>query len=110
MRIRTIVAGITVLGCAAVYADGAPAGDRLLLTHYCMAGNQPRMALRSFDASTGALAFDFIDATNLATPAAGHMHSVAIRIADANHIATEWQFHENGQTKMTETAKYTRVR
>src|SRR5262245_8529655 len=85
-------------------------GDRLLLTHYCMAGNQPRMALKGFDASTGVLTFDFVDATNLATPAAGHMHSVAIRLADADHIVTEWQFQQNGRTTMTETARYTRVR
>jgi hypothetical protein len=85
-------------------------GNRLLLTHYCMAGNQPRMELRSFDASTGALTFDFVDATNLASPAAGHMHSVAMRLADADHIVTEWQFFENGKAKMTETARYARVR
>src|SRR5437764_568426 len=46
-------------------------GDRLVLTHYCMAGNQPRMQLRGFDATTGQLTFDFVDAGNLASPGAG---------------------------------------
>jgi hypothetical protein len=85
-------------------------GARLLLTHYCMAGNQPRMQLQTFDPSTGELKFEFVDATNLASPAAGHMHAVAIRLAGPDEIATEWQFYENGRAKMTETTRFTRVR
>lgn len=85
-------------------------GGRLLLTHYCMAGNQPRMQARSFDARTGELKFEFVDATNLASPTAGHMHSVAIRFVDENHIDTEWQFFENGNATMTQRARYSRVR
>src|SRR5436309_15557969 len=77
-------------------------GDRLLLTHYCMAGNQPRMQARSYDASRGEVAFEFFDATNLASPAAGHMHNVTIRFVDAAHIETVWQFYQNGKATMTE--------
>ncbi len=87
-----------------------PDGDRLLLTHYCMAGNQPRMQAQSFDTQTGELKFEFVDATNLASPAGGHMHSVAFRFVDENHVITQWKFYENGRPKMTETARYTRVR
>jgi hypothetical protein len=85
-------------------------GTRLLLTHYCMAGNQPRMQLRAFDAAAGEAKFELVDATNLPDPASGHMHTVAFRFLSADEIATEWQFYENGRAKMTETTKFVRVR
>ncbi|HLY16111.1 MAG TPA: hypothetical protein VKR61_02750 [Bryobacteraceae bacterium] len=85
-------------------------GDRLLLTHYCMAGNQPRMQARSFNPETGEVEFQFLDATNLAGPGAGHMHNVRIRVGDNNHFASEWEFYENGQRKMAEAFQYTRVK
>jgi hypothetical protein len=85
-------------------------GDRLMLTHYCMAGNQPRMQARAFNPASGELDFQFLDATNLASAGAGHMHSAKIRFVDNDHMATEWEFYENGQRKSTETAQYTRVR
>jgi len=84
-------------------------GDRLVLTHYCMAGNQPRMQARPYDAAARELAFEFDGASNLASPSAGHMHSTKIRFVDARHIDTEWQFYENGAPTMVERARYTRV-
>jgi hypothetical protein len=48
-------------------------GDRLLLTHYCPAGNQPRMKA-SVPPDGKTIMFDFVDATNLSSPEAGHMH------------------------------------
>jgi hypothetical protein len=84
-------------------------GSRLLLTHYCMAGNQPRMQAKTYNADSGELEFQFLDATNL--PAgAGHMHNVKFRFVDNSHLATAWEFYENGAPKMTEAAEYTRVR
>jgi hypothetical protein len=85
-------------------------GSRLMLTHYCMAGNQPRMQARSFDAKTGQIRFEFLDATNLANPQTGHMHNMTIRLIDHDHLASEWVFFENGQKKMSETFGYTRIK
>lgn len=83
-------------------------GDRLLLTHYCMAGNQPRMQARGYNQESGEIEFQFLDATNL-TAGAGHMHSAKFRIADHDHLNSDWEFYENGQRKFTETAHFTRV-
>ena len=85
-------------------------GSRLLLTHYCATGNQPRMQARRYDPATGELVFEFLDATNLAGPRAGHMHNAKIRLRDNDHFSGEWEFYENGERKNTEAAQYTRVR
>lgn len=84
-------------------------GGRLLLTHYCMAGNQPRMQEQRFDPASGEIDFAFLDATNLANPAAGHMHNAKIHLIDQNHLASEWEFYQDGKLKLKEAAQYTRV-
>ena len=85
-------------------------GPRLLLTHYCMAGNQPRREAKTFDARTGDLTFDFIDATNLVKPGAGHMHAVTYRFIDATKFTSTWQFYENHKPTFAETTTYSRVK
>lgn len=85
-------------------------GGRLLLTHYCMAGNQPRLEARSFDPQNGVLRFEFLDATNLASAGTGHMHNVTIRTPDASHLTSSWEFYEGGRLKNTEAFAYSRVR
>lgn len=85
-------------------------GDRLLLTHYCMLNNQPRMQARDFNPESSELRFEFLDITNLKAPGGGHMHNAILRFVDDNHFVSEWDFYENGQRKSTETFKYTRIR
>lgn len=75
--------------------------DHLLMTHYCGAGNQPRMtATASPDGKT--ITFDFLDATNLATPDAGHMQRVVITIIDPNHHTEDWTFAAGPGKEMKE--------
>jgi len=69
---------------------------RLLLTHYCAAGNQPRMqASASPDGKT--ITFDFVDATNLASPDDGHMQRVIFTVVSGNHHIEEWHFMVHGK-------------
>lgn len=72
--------------------------DRVLATHYCAAGNQPRMqGSMSPDGKT--ITFSFVDATNLATPQAGHMDHFVITIPDADHQSEEWTFVQDGKER-----------
>jgi hypothetical protein len=71
-------------------------GDRLLMTHYCGAGNQPRMKA-TFAPDGKSIAFDFIDATNLSGPEAGHMHHALFNMPDADHHTEEWTFLDHGK-------------
>jgi len=66
-------------------------GDRLLLTHYCDAGNQPRMlATISPDGKT--ITFNFLDATNLQSSQGGHMQSAVFNLIDSEHHTETWNF------------------
>jgi hypothetical protein len=70
--------------------------NRLLLTHYCSVGNQPRMAASaSPDGKT--ITFDYLDATNLFAPDAGHMQRVVFTVVDANHHTEDWTFADHGK-------------
>src|SRR5215469_3792962 len=70
--------------------------NRVLMTHYCSAGNQPRMqASMSPDGKT--ITFTFVDATNLATPKSGHMNSLVITMPDADHHSEDWTFAADGK-------------
>jgi hypothetical protein len=76
-----------------IHLDGP---NRLLMTHYCGAGNQPRMAATT-SPDGKSITFTFFDATNLASPDAGHMQRVVITMPDANHHQEDWTFIDHGK-------------
>ncbi|HYM79773.1 MAG TPA: hypothetical protein VE377_27620 [Candidatus Dormibacteraeota bacterium] len=71
-------------------------GNRLLMTHYCAAQNQPRMQA-SVSADGKTMTFNYVDATNLASPDAGHMQKMVLTVLDDNHHTEEWTFVDHGK-------------
>jgi hypothetical protein len=68
-------------------------GPDLRMTHFCGAQNQPRLKARRIDLDHhGAIDFEFVDATNLRSPDAPHVHGLEIRLIDPNHLTLTFLF------------------
>ena len=70
---------------------------RLMLTHYCKLGNQPRMRADISEGDAKRLAFKFVDATNLAQPTDAHMHNMSFTFQDQDHFTQEWVLSKDGK-------------
>jgi hypothetical protein len=71
-------------------------GPSLRMTHYCAAGNQPRLRAERGGEARDTLRFVFVDATNLAGPAAPHVEGLDIRFVDAEHVVLTFHFTGGG--------------
>jgi hypothetical protein len=82
-------------------------GDKVKLTHYCMAGNQPTMR-GSYAPETKTLTFDFENATNMKSANDGHMHHAVYKFIDNDHFQTTWTFQKDQKDSFTEDVIYAR--
>lgn len=77
-------------------------GDRLMLTHYCVARNQPRLVATSFDADGRTVTFTFLDGANLPTRDRGHMDKAVFRFIDSDRVASRWTWYQDGKERWME--------
>jgi hypothetical protein len=82
-------------------------GDRLVVTHYCSAGNQPSMQTAPLTSASGKYDFTLAHLGGAKSPEEGHMQSLSLTIADKDHLTQVWTFADHGKTQ-TETFNYTR--
>ena len=69
-------------------------GSDLVLTHYCSAGNQPRMRAKTVSGNT--LAFDFDGGTNIDPATTSHMHAVTLEFLSPDEVRANWHNWRNG--------------
>jgi len=82
-------------------------GDDLMLTHYCAAGNQPRM--KAVSVKPGGIRFDFVDATGLVSSEAGHMRAAEFAFEGEDRLTSSWTWREKGADLFTVVVKARRV-
>jgi hypothetical protein len=72
-------------------------GPDLVLTHYCVLGNQPRMRAEP-GKDVNRIVFKFVGATNLKCKEDQHMHQATLAIDGKNHLKAEWVSCKEGTT------------
>lgn len=115
MEIEVIARGTTVIQRSSFEAHPNEAmltayhrdGADLVLTHYCVAGNQPRLVARDF--GDDGLTFVWRDGTNLASRDEGHMDSVRYGFPAENELTARWSWYENGSEGWMEEIRYRRA-
>ncbi len=71
-------------------------GEDVVLTHYCLEGNQPRM--RAQGGAGERVEFAFAGGANIDPATSRHMHSATFRFLGPDEIESEWTELERGQT------------
>jgi hypothetical protein len=82
-------------------------GDRLLLTHYCDAGNRPRM-VGKMSPDGKKVEFDFLDVSG--STQKGLMNHAVFTMVDANHHTEEWTYVLPGNKTLSGHADFTRTK
>src|SRR5262245_12721442 len=82
-------------------------GGNLILTHYCMLGNQPRMRAEPSD-DANKIAFKFVSAGNLKSADELHMHDATLTIDGKDRYKAVWVGNKEG--KACHEAKFELVR
>jgi hypothetical protein len=71
-------------------------GSELVMTHYCMLGNQPRLKADP-KSPANQIKWVFAGGTNLDPAKDTHMHSAVVTFVDADHIEIAGEAWENGK-------------
>ena len=104
-----VVENLTMAGVPTMTSVYHLNGAELRMTHYCGAGNQPRLKAERIDPAQGMVDFSFVDATNLSSPGVPHVHGLELRFLDADHITLTFLF-QSGSNESRERIALARVK
>ncbi len=83
-------------------------GGKLTMTHYCMLGNTPHLAVTQ--SSPKQITFNFVSGGGIDPVKDAHMHALTLEFPDNDHLAHKWGCHQNGKPDTTAEFKLTRVK
>lgn len=73
--------------------------QRLMATHYCARGNQPRLIATTKEKNS--IGFRFLDVTNLTDPQDPHMVGMTFTFVDKTHIQKQEVYKVNGKEEFS---------
>jgi hypothetical protein len=82
-------------------------GPYLRMTHYCGAGNQPRLIADTLSSGDATIHFKFVDITNLLNEEAGHVYDVELNFISHDKLNIVFKFMSKGK-ESDETVELTR--
>ena len=85
-------------------------GDRLMLTHYCVAKNQPRLVATEIADDLSSISFTYLDATNLPSRDKGHMDKCLIRFDGKDKFFSRWTWYQDGKESWMEDIEHRRIK
>lgn len=84
-------------------------GEQLMLTHYCVAKNQPRLRATEFADDGNKVTFTFHDATNLPSRDKGHMDKHVMIFEGPERMKTRWTWYQDGKESWMEEIEHRRA-
>lgn len=79
---------------------------KVLMTHYCMLNNQPR--LQEIEAAKNFIKLDMRDITNASSPKDPHMGGLTVTFKDKDHIEQSWVHFNADGTSQNSVFSWTR--
>ncbi|MGH7177530.1 MAG: hypothetical protein ACREJC_09140 [Tepidisphaeraceae bacterium] len=84
-------------------------GDDLMLTHYCVAKNAPRMKATEISPDGKRITFTFVDGANLPTRDKGHMDKAVFNFESAQRFTSQWTWYADGKEQWLENITHERI-
>lgn len=81
--------------------------ERVALTHYCTANNQPRLQTEPITGKPERLDFTFAGGTNLKSTKHAHINGLVVTFQDDDHFTQKWTWRESGKDQFN-TIQFTR--